>query len=291
MTDHGRPHYTLAELVRSAGLLLRDPREAQILVAHALGCSRETIYAHPDHEIAFEAARATLHLVERRRRGEPVAYLLGEREFYGLPFGVNSAVLIPRPESELLVELVLDCIAEIREPVITELGTGSGAVSIAIARARPDARIFATDCFAPALAVAAANILRHSVESLSLVQADWLSPFSPHAFDLIVSNPPYVTNSDSALTAGELRAEPRVALCGGADGLVEVRKIIADAPRHLRGGGWLVLEHGADQQPGVIELTQRAGFARVTGHADLAGLPRAISASLPSGGANCLPAK
>ncbi len=272
---------TLNTLLAQARTRLAAPREANILVAHALGLSAVELYAHPERAVSPGESQRALAWIARRAAGEPVAYLIGEREFYGLVLEVTPAVLIPRPETELVVELALARLPTKGVLRVLDLGTGSGAIAIAIAHARPTARVCAMDRSAAALAVAHGNARRHHLDNLNFVQGAWLTPFAHEHFDLIVSNPPYVGAGDPHLAQGDLRFEPTLALPSGADGLDDLRRIITAAPQHLRAGGRLILEHGAEQQPAVIELLAAQKFIECQCHRDLAGLPRAISAVHP----------
>ncbi len=277
MTTADQP-LTVGELLRRARAELTDPHEAVLLVGHALGLPDVTLYAHPEREVSAEAAARARRLVTLRAAGEPVAYLLGAREFYGLSMQVTPAVLIPRPETELLVDLALERLAPGAPARVLDLGTGSGAVAIAIAHARPAARVFAVDRSEAALAVARDNAERHGLANLTFMPGEWFGPLGGQRFDLIVSNPPYVAEADPHLQQGDVRHEPLTALAAGPEGLDDLRAIIATAPEHLAEGGWLLLEHGADQQTAVLELLAAHGFAECRGHRDLAGLPRTVSA-------------
>ena len=203
-----------------------------------------------------------------------MAYLLGDREFYGLAFKVTPAVLIPRPETELLVEVALERVAEDQSASILDLGTGSGCIAITLARLRPRARVVATDVSQQALAVAQENAAQHGAHNLELRLGDWFEPVAGERFDLVVSNPPYVAEADRHLTEGDLRYEPRLALSAGRDGLSMLRSIVQQAPQHLHDAGWLLLEHGYDQGPAVHALLLQHGFHDVLTRADLAGIPR-----------------
>lgn len=255
--------------------------EARLLLAHALAAPRAQLLAHPERTLDGAARERFAALVARRAAGEPIAYIVGEREFWGLLLRVTPAVLIPRPETELLVERALERISEHvpeaapeGEPAaVLELGTGSGAVALALARERPRARIVATDVAEDALAVARDNAARHGA-AIAFVRGDWLGAVGAQRFDVIVSNPPYVASGDPHLSRGDLRFEPRVALDGGRDGLECIRRIAIAARAHLAPGGWLVLEHGYDQGPACRELLLGAGYEDVQDQADLAGLPR-----------------
>lgn len=272
------PPLTLGALLVEARTRLGEPREAALFVTHALGVSAVDLYAHPERPVTPAETQRALDLIARRAAGEPVAYLTGEREFYGLAFTVTPGVLIPRPETELLVDLALERLPAEKASRVLDLGTGSGCIAIAIAHARPHTRVFAVDRSTEALAVARDNARRHDLGNLTFSHGDWLTPFAGERFDLIVSNPPYVAIGDPHLEQGDLRFEPALALPSGTDGLDDLRHIVAEAPAYLEPDGWLLLEHGADQQPAVLELLSRHGFTECEGHRDLAGLPRAVSA-------------
>ncbi len=273
---------TVRELLAAARARLATPNEAIILVAHALGISREALYAHPERIVSNGEAEHALTLITRRAAGEPVAYLTGTREFYGLRLAVTPAVLIPRPETELLVELALARLAKFATPVVADLGTGSGAIALAIAHARPEACVIATDRSAAALAVASANARRLAIPNVTIVQADWLAPLAPESLDFIVSNPPYVAAGDPHLTEGDLRCEPARALTAGSDGLDSIRRLIPEALLRLKPGGTLILEHGSEQRPAVRALLAEHGYANIETHRDLADLPRTVAARKPS---------
>lgn len=269
---------TVADLLRAGRTRLPDPREAILLVAAALDVPRERLYAHPERRVTPAAAQTVRALLERRLAGEPVAYLTGRREFFGLEFAVTPDVLIPRPETELVVELALARLAATRAPCVADLGTGCGAIAVAIAHARPDARVVALDRSAAALALARANAARHAADHVACVQGEWVAALAPQQLDLVVSNPPYVAAADPHLRQGDLRFEPRAALTAGADGLDAVRVIAATTGSQLRSGGGLVLEHGADQQQAVMDLLAARQFIEIEGYRDLAGLPRVVTA-------------
>jgi release factor glutamine methyltransferase len=247
-------------------------RDTQVLLCRALKVSRGWLAAHA-HDRADPTVAAQLRtLCDRRAQGEPVAYITGTREFYGLEFAVNPAVLIPRPETEILVDLALSVLPQHASHRVLDLGTGSGAIAIALAHARPQIQVVATDISPKALAVAQDNAQRHVVNRVEFVQSDWYTALNGERFDLIVSNPPYVARSDAHLES--LRFEPSLALVGGQDGLASLRKIIADAPAHLTRGGHLLLEHGLDQAEACAGMLGGAGFAAIESHIDLAGIPR-----------------
>jgi release factor glutamine methyltransferase len=253
--------------------------DAEVLVAHVLGASRSAIAAEPERPLAPEEMLALEALVRRRLEGEPVAYLMGRREFWSLELEVTPDVLVPRPETELVVERALAAIASRERPSVLDLGTGSGAIASAIARERPDADVTATDVSAAALAVAARNAARLALPNLRLLEGSWFGPVSDSSFDLIASNPPYVAAGDPALAA--LAHEPAGALVGGAEGLDALSAIAAAAREHLEPGGTLVLEHGAAQGPAVRALLESAGLVGVGTRRDLAGHERVTEGKRP----------
>jgi release factor glutamine methyltransferase len=246
-----------------------DRADAECLLAHALGRPRSWLFAHGDDVLDDAAVARFDALVARRSAGEPVAYLVGRRGFRNLDLAVTPDTLIPRPETELLVELALARIAADSDARIADLGTGSGAIALAIAVERPRARAVATDRSEGALAVARGNALAHGIDNVDFRSGDWLTPLAGERFDLIASNPPYIAADDPHLAQGDLRFEPRAALASGRDGLDAIRRIVRDVPAHLRDGGWLLLEHGHDQGEAVRALLVHAGFAEVETVQDL----------------------
>jgi release factor glutamine methyltransferase len=243
--------------------------EAALLLAHALGVSKAWLVAHADDAVESARAESFHDLVMRRTRGEPVAYLVGIRGFHALELEVTSNVLIPRPETELLVDLALQRIPVDADCAVADLGTGSGAVALAIASQRPRARVLATDASLAALNVARGNTARLGLRNVAFAHGDWCAALGTARFDLIVSNPPYIADDDPRLQQGDLRFEPRAALASGADGLDAVRTIIRDARRHLREGGWLLLEHGYEQGAAARDLLARHGYRDVFTERDL----------------------
>ena len=270
-------------LARALGLGAAEARlEAQVLLGHALGQSRVWLIAHGGDPLDAEQTAAFADLFERRRSGEPIAYTLGEREFYSLNFKVTPAVLIPRPETELLVELALERLPADRPCQVLDLGTGSGAVAVTLALHRPDADVVAVDQSAAALDVARENAERLGAGNLRLIQSDWYGALGEEKFDLIASNPPYIAAADPHLAQGDLRFEPAAALASGADGLDDIRTIVRGAAAHLKPGGWLLFEHGYDQAAACRDLLAQAGFRQVGSSADLAGIERASYGQLNS---------
>lgn len=247
--------------------------EARLLVRHVLGCSHAWLEAHRDDEIDSRQYEAIALLVARRAGGEPIAYLLGTREFYGRDFAVSPAVLIPRPETELLVDLGRAAVASLAAPRILDLGTGSGCVAITLALEVPQAIVTAVDVSSAALAVARQNAARLGVQ-VRFIESDWFVALGDERFDLIVGNPPYIAAGDPHLAEGDLRFEPETALHCGADGLDAIRRIVADAPRHLASGGRLLFEHGYDQAEAIAALLQDADYEAIEQHRDLARIVR-----------------
>ena len=258
-------------LARMSGL---SRLEARMLLVRVLGRPTEWLLAHGDEPVAPGLSDAFLSLAARRRLGEPMAYLVGEREFMGHTFVVTPAVLIPRPETELLVGAALESIVDVRSPAILDLGTGSGAVAISVALARPDALVTATDISPDAIAVAQGNARRLGAR-VKWWLGDWYSALpSESRFDLIVSNPPYVCSGDPHLAQGDLRFEPVTALTDGDDGLSALRQIVSGAAAHLAPGGSIWLEHGFDQAGAVRGLLAAANYNHVKTMVDLAGHDR-----------------
>lgn len=248
------------------------PLETRILLCLALGLTRVQLITRSE-SVPDAAARESLaQLFARRLAGEPIAYITGSREFHGLDFRVTPAVLIPRPETELLVELALERLPE--GGTLLDLGTGSGAIAVAIAAARPDARVTAIDASAVALEIARGNAERHGAR-VAFLQSDWYAALPPQRFDAIVANPPYIVAGDIHLSQGDLRFEPVDALTDHADGLSALRAIVSGAPGYLADGGWLLMEHGYDQAVAVRALLAARGFDAVQSWRDLAGIERA----------------
>lgn len=261
----------IAEALRVSGIAAVD---ARVLLRFVLGWGDAHLAARPEQVLTEDQQDRYFSLLERRRAGEPVAYLTGEREFFSLGFRVTPAVLIPRPETELLVELALERIGPEARAQVLDLATGSGCVALAIARHRPRTRVTATDCSREALDVAIENARRLHVANITFKLSDWFSALEGRKFDLIVSNPPYIADGDPHLDQGDVRFEPKRALIGGADGLGCIRHIVVHAHRHLPGGGWLFFEHGYDQGARCRRLLARAGFAGALSRADFAGTER-----------------
>lgn len=247
--------------------------EAELLLCHALGVERTWLFANASETVTGEQFAAFEKLLARRRRGEPIAYLVGLREFWSLPLRVTPDVLIPRPETELLVEAALAFIPPGADWRVADLGTGSGAVALAIASERPACEVHATEVSEAALAVAHGNAERLAPGRVRFHRGDWLEPLEGR-FQAIVCNPPYVAEDDPHLARGDCRFEPRTALTPGGDGLAAIRHIVREAPRFLEPGGLLALEHGFDQGPACREMMREAGFEQIETLRDLAGHER-----------------
>ncbi len=261
----------IAQALAHAHALRVDRLDAQLLLAHGLQRPRAWLIAHDDQPLSPLQQQAYLAALAQRQAGVPVAYLVGEKEFFGLSLAVTADVLVPRPETEGLVEWALALLPTAPGPGLVDLGTGSGAIALALAHLAPQAAVVATDASAAALEVARSNAARHRL-AVEFVHGHWWAPLAGRRFGLAVSNPPYVAGGDPHLQA--LAHEPRNALTPEGDGLAALREIIDGAPHHLTPGAWLLLEHGHDQADAVRGLLQSRGFGQVSTRADLAGIPR-----------------
>jgi release factor glutamine methyltransferase len=264
---------TVSEALQAAQQRI-DAVDARVLLCHATGRDASFIIARADAQLPSAVMAEFSALVDRRAAGEPVAYLTGEREFYGRTFKVTPAVLIPRPETELLVDLALERMPRSGISRVLELGTGSGCIAIALASERSLAKIVATDQSLDALAVARRNAFAIHVGNIAFLQSDWFEGLRRERFDVIVSNPPYVATGDPHLGEGDLRYEPRTALDGGSDGLDAVRAIVKGARAYLEPGGWLLFEHGHDQAAKARGLLRDAAYRDIFSARDLAGIER-----------------
>ncbi|MES2149658.1 MAG: peptide chain release factor N(5)-glutamine methyltransferase [Pseudomonadota bacterium] len=251
------------------------PLENRILLCHALGLTRVGLITQSERVVSAAEARQLAKLVARRQAGEPIAYIVGQREFFGLDFRVTGAVLIPRPDTELLVELALERLAS--GASVLDMGTGSGAIAVAIAHTRPDAIVSALDVSEAALDIARGNAASNGA-CVRFLRSDWYDALRGETFGMIVSNPPYIADGDVHLGQGDLRFEPAGALTDHADGLSALRTIIAGAPSHLAAQGWLLMEHGYDQAAQVRELLAGAGYTDVQSWRDLSGIERVSGA-------------
>lgn len=267
---------TLAEACRQLEPTSPTPRlDAEVLLAHVLGKNRSYLRTWPDSALAPRQIEDYTAWVAARARGMPIAYLVGYREFWSRDFLVSPDVLIPRPETELLLQLALDAVAARTGPCVADLGTGSGALAVTLAAERRDAAVHAADISEAALRIARANAERHGVGRIRFRLSDWFSAFPKDLrFDAVVSNPPYLREHDRHLGEGDVRFEPRLALSAGADGLGAFRAIADQSLTRLHPGGVLLLEHGYDQAGAVRALLERFGYRQITQHKDLAGHPR-----------------
>lgn len=263
--------------------------EVRALLQAVLQVNHAYLISHPEYQLSDEQYAQYSALLERRLSGEPIAYILGEREFFGLNFMVTPATLIPRPETELLVELALQRIPISSRPLegesvcedgrgrkfrVLDMGTGSGAIALSIAHERPNAEVVAVDASEAALEIARLNMRQLNLNNVKLIHSDWFTALQGERFDVIVSNPPYIAADDAHLTRGDLRFEPRSALASGADGLADIRHICSHAKSYINEHGWLLFEHGYDQAKSACSLLQQAGFSEVFSAKDLSGIER-----------------
>lgn len=274
--------HTLDQILRQAAAKLSispSPRlDVDVLAMHVFHLSRTELVTHAGHVLAPEQEQRFWELVSRRQFGEPIAYITGRREFWSLDLQITPDVLIPRPDTELLVEQALARIPEDADWLIADLGTGSGAVALALAHERPRCRLLAIDTSAAALALTQSNAQHLGIANLECRSGDWLAPLAGERLDMIVSNPPYVAESDPHLATGDVRFEPRPALTPGGDGLDAIRCIIRDARRHLRAHAWLLLEHGYDQGLAVRALLESGGYRDIITFCDASGQERVTAA-------------
>jgi release factor glutamine methyltransferase len=276
---------TISDALHTATLLLERSSisarlDAELLLEYVTGLSRTDFRAAPERELPAAAGWSFQQLIRRRLQGEPVAYIRGHQEFWSLLLEVTPAVLIPRPDTELVVERTLALLRP-EATEVADLGTGSGAIALAVASERPSLQITAVDVSGEALEIAKRNAARLQLRNVQFERGSWFAPLAGRRFDVIAANPPYVARGDADLSADVSRFEPEVALIAGAGGLEAIEQIVAQAGRHLRPGGWLVLEHGWTQGVAVRERLVRSGFAHVRSHADLAGHERVTEGSLP----------
>jgi release factor glutamine methyltransferase len=276
---------TISDALHTATLLLERTSasarlDAELLLEYVTGLSRTDFRAAPERALPAAAGWSFQQLIRRRLQGEPVAYIRGHQEFWSLLFEVSPAVLIPRPETELVVERTLALLSSDAKEV-ADLGTGSGAIALAVASERPSLQVTAVDASADALEIARRNAARLQLGNVRFERGSWFAPLAGRRFDVVAANPPYIARGDTDLAADVSRFEPEIALIAGATGLEAIDQIVAQAGAHLRPGGWLVLEHGWTQAGAVRERLVRSGFAHVRSHADLAGHERVTEGSLP----------
>lgn len=276
---------TISDALHTATLLLERSSasarlDAELLLEYVTGLSRTDFRAAPERALPAAAGWSFQQLIRRRLQGEPVAYIRGHQEFWSLQLEVTPAVLIPRPETELVVERTL---AQLRPDAtdVADLGTGSGAIALAVASERPALQVTAVDVSADALEIAKRNAVRLQIRNVRFERGSWFAALAGRRFDVVASNPPYVARGDADLAAGVSRFEPEVALIPGATGLEAIEQIVAQAGAHLKPSGWLILEHGWTQAGAVRDRLVRSGFAHVRSHADLAGHERVTEGSLP----------
>lgn len=251
--------------------------DAEVLLAHVLQQPRSHFHAWPEKLLPADSREHFDQLLQRRLKGEPVAYLTGEREFWSLALSVNKDTLIPRPETETLVAQALQRIPADRPQLIADLGTGSGAIALAIACERPHCQIIATDIAAAAIETARHNARQLGILSIAFHTGDWCEPLTGMQFDMIVSNPPYIAEADPHLLSGDVRFEPRTALAAGPQGMDDLGQIAHCAANHLQAGGWLLMEHGYEQGVLARQLLEDTGFTEVIDYTDDAGLDRVIA--------------
>ncbi len=258
---------TLFSISCSAGL------DSEVLLAFCLQKNRTYLLTWPEKELTTEQLDCFREIIKKRLQPQPVAYLTGSREFYSMELNTTPATLVPRPETELIVDTVLDLIAHIDAPEILEMGTGTGAIALALKKYKPKSNVLATDFSQAALDVARSNAIKHEL-TISLLQSNWYQYVPERKFDVIVSNPPYIAADDPYLSQGDLPAEPIMALSSGETGLEALEMIIQDASSYLNKDGWIVLEHGYDQQQQVTEILEKNGFDNIKTLTDFNDLPR-----------------
>ncbi len=255
--------------------------DAEVLIAHELGKNRSYLHAWPEKNLPADAAMHIRAVVKKRASGMPIAYLIGKKEFWSREFNITPSVLIPRPETEELVDLALSLIPTDAVYRIADLGTGSGAIAVTLAAERPNSQLVASDVCPQALAIAAANAARHNTANVSFLLSNWFDAIPPMTFDLIVSNPPYIAANDPHLDRGDVRSEPRIALTAGDDGLAALSTIAHQARRRLKPGGYLLLEHGYAHSADLNGLLSSVGYSNIIAHRDLQGHLRVTSARIP----------
>lgn len=272
---------TITQTLETATKQLKEssdsPRlDAEVLLAHAIGKDRTYLYTWPEKELSPDNETVFLDLIEKRHRGDPIAYLTGYQEFWSLNLKVTPDTLIPRPETEIVVEQALAVIPKDRPCKVADLGVGSGAIALAIASERPRCQVIGVDQSTAAIRIAETNARQLGIENARFQEGNWLAGFEPNSFDVIVANPPYVAISDPHLAEGDVRFEPQSALVSGVDGLDDIKIIIRQAQTCLKKKGWLIMEHGYDQQARILSLLKAAGYRETRGMADYAGQPRIV---------------
>lgn len=271
----------VSELISSAAQQIKSttPKlDAEILLAHVLKKDRSFLYSHSDEKIEKNLVDEFNALLARRIQGEPIAYIVGYQDFWSVRLNVTSKTLIPRPETELIVEKCLGLIGKKENALVADLGTGSGAIAIALAKERPSWKIIATDVSEDALDVAKENAKLNAVDNIEFYQSDWCDGLPDKKFDIIVSNPPYIEENHQCLKEGDVRFEPRIALTSGEDGLNAIKTIVRQAKNYLKEGGALLIEHGFRQQKSIIEILRNEGYKDNCGIIDLSNLDRVVIA-------------
>ena len=269
---------SISQAISAARLLLKETSptalmDSQVLLCHVLQCNTAYLATWPEKTLDTKAEDSFHALVKKRLTGIPVAYLIGEREFWSLKLKVSEDTLIPRPETELLVETVLDMFQHKKQLNLVDLGTGSGAIAIALANERPDWQITATDISENALNVSRENAQQHNINNVTFVRSNWFDSLN-NQFDVVISNPPYIAETDHHLNQGDIRFEPQSALVSGHMGMDDILKITKQSISHLNNDGWLFLEHGYDQETLVFECLKNVGFSHIKQINDLSGNPR-----------------
>ena len=270
---------SLSDAANALSAASESPRlDAEILLAWILDAARSYLFAHPEEALPHRQASTFSDAIKRREKGEPVAYITGSKEFWSMQLNVSRDTLVPRPETETLVEQALQRIAQDHACHVLDLGTGSGAIAIAIASERPNAAIVATDSSNAALTIARQNASLHKLRNITFIEGDWTEPVAEEIFDVVISNPPYVNEDDPGLDS--LRYEPQAALTAGSDGLDAIRTIARDAKSVVKTNGWLVFEHGIEQQDAVADVLHQNGWTDIECIKDLAGHPRVTAARM-----------
>ncbi|GMR01507.1 MAG: peptide chain release factor N(5)-glutamine methyltransferase [Gammaproteobacteria bacterium] len=248
--------------------------DAQVLLTHVLRCNTAHLVAWPEKNLNEEQVSRYLQLIQQRKKGFPVAHLTGVREFWSLYFSVNNSTLIPRPETETLIEFILEKFSDRSELKLLDMGTGTGAIAISIAREKPEWQIFASDVSEQALNLATQNSKQHQTENTTFIHSDWFNNIAEHGFDIIVSNPPYIANNDPHLLEGDVRFEPQSALTSGETGMDDIEHLCPHAKTHLANDGWLIVEHGYNQKLLVSDCFTKNGYTQIEQRKDLSGHTR-----------------
>ncbi len=264
-----------AKLAETSDSALLD---AEILLCHVLDKTRSHLRAWPEKKLSTSHSQQFLKLSKQRQQGVPIAYLTGHKEFWSLDFKVDPAVLIPRPDTELLIELSLELLVSKASPQIIDLGTGSGIIAIALATERPDIKAIAADFSEQALNIARQNSAMHQVKNIQFIHSNWFANVPPHKFDLVISNPPYIDGNDPHLSQGDVRFEPDSALIAKDQGLKDIKIITGNARQYLKQHGTLLIEHGCDQQSAVQAIFDSYQYTSIKTHTDLSGNPRVTTA-------------